>query len=90
MDLENPDIRKAREEFHASQAELARALGVSQPFISQVEAGDRPLPESRLADFRLWVNELSEKRERDLVVMRECLERVTDEEVMEELARMRA
>ncbi len=41
-------LRIAREKAGISQADLARALGVGQPFVHRIERGIKPLPHDRL------------------------------------------
>ena len=46
------DLKRFRKEQKISQTELARLLGVGQSFISQVESGKDPIPESLILKLK--------------------------------------
>lgn len=42
--MEGANIKKFRKQSGLSQAQLADVLGVSQPYIAQIERGTKPVP----------------------------------------------
>jgi len=46
-------LRTLRLSHGFSQARLARAIGVSAPYLSQVETGRKPLPAARAVDVAI-------------------------------------
>jgi hypothetical protein len=48
----DPNMKAARAAGYPSLRDLAKGLGVSVSFLSQVRAGNRPMPENRAAAFR--------------------------------------
>ena len=46
------DLKRFRKEHKISQTELAKLLGVVQSFISQVESGKDPMPESLISKLK--------------------------------------
>jgi DNA-binding XRE family transcriptional regulator len=71
------NIAKARADLHLSQAELARAAGISPALISMIESGSRKASEA-VAE-RLWSSMYSIDRERKSYVTPEILIRIEDE-----------
>lgn len=48
-----PDLKKFRRDNNLSQEDLANYLGVSIPFVSQIETGKRDIPEHQLSKLLL-------------------------------------
>jgi transcriptional regulator with XRE-family HTH domain len=63
-------LRDAREKSRISQSELARACGLLQGYISQIEHGERPLPEETA--LKIWeaLAELGRQTSRSEILVR--------------------
>ena len=68
------DLQKLREEAGVSQSELADALGVSQPFVSQCERGVRQLPGEYAVAWFQALKDGIRRRRRDRAKIRSILE----------------
>lgn len=44
-------LRQLRKEAGVTQSQLAKAVGLHQTMISQIENNERPIPDKRIADF---------------------------------------
>lgn len=66
-----PEIREARTAQGITQAQLAAAMGVAQPMISQWENEERPMPWERFYDALAAIERITKQREREAAATRE-------------------
>lgn len=82
-------LRKLRDDYRLTQSEIGELLGVSQQYVAQIEAGDRPLPVSYHEELSRIRGELRSRRESDRALMEELISNITEDDIREELIRMR-
>ena len=50
------DLKRFREDKNLNQKELAVILGITRPFVSQIENGKDPMPEAHIAKLKVLYN----------------------------------